>query len=178
MAELHLHTGTGEGSAQEHWIPRVLLYRASLTSLSALTPTTQCPSISPYCPLRSLTSTVAESQQVHHLECLLADMAPLKSGCRCHCHSLCCTQPRILTPTYLLQLQGDFLDFSLDVWLVHLAPRRFSLLFTPRFHHNFDLVTRGMNRASTICVIFFSLMTLHFCFVFKEFPHFLITRVH
>lgn len=42
------------------------------------------------------------------------DSAPLRGACSCHCHSLCPTellgtgQPRVLAPSALLLLPGDF----------------------------------------------------------------------
>nr|KAF6466016.1 hypothetical protein HJG63_011349 [Rousettus aegyptiacus] len=107
----------------------------------------------------SRTGTGDQSEQVHPRENPLTDSAPL-SGICC-CHSLCLIQPlepeqlHILTQSYLLPLQGAFLDFPVVIWLVHLDPRQFFFAAAPCFHHNFDLVARGMNRASIIYIIFF-----------------------
>ena len=105
--------------------------------------------------VRSRVGTGTQSEQVRHCENLLVDSAPLRGICRClHLTQLLETwQPHILTASYLLPLQGAFLDFSLVVRLVHLDPRRFFLAAAPCFHHNFDLVTRRMNRAYIIYTI-------------------------
>ena len=72
-------------------------------------------------PARSRIGTGAQSEQVHHHKNLLMDAAPVRGIC----HSLCLTQPLetrqlcILDLSYHLRLQGDFLDFSLIIWLVH-----------------------------------------------------------
>ena len=118
--------------------------------------------VSPAC---SQISTGAQGKQIHHHENLLADKTPLRGFCCCcrhRRHSLRLTQlletrsPSILA----LLLQGAFLEFSVDVWLVHQDPRQFFLAAVPCFRHNFDLVARGMNRASIIYAILVALGVL------------------
>ena len=108
--------------------------------------------------MRSQISTGAQSKQIRHRVNLLEDRAPLRGFCCCYCFRLTqllkTGQPHVLTPFYLLPLQDDFLYFSLFVCLVHLDPRRFFLAAAACFRHNFDLVTRGMNRASIIYAMF------------------------
>nr|KAF6495852.1 hypothetical protein HJG63_010187 [Rousettus aegyptiacus] len=124
-------TGTGEGSTGEQWIAKALLYRENL--YSALTRTmSPCQSLVP--PVYSLIGTGAQSEQVHYHENPLADMAPLRGICHCHCHRLCLTQPleteqpHVLAPSYILLLQSDFLDFFLVYGLFIWIPGDFSLL--------------------------------------------------
>ena len=118
-------SGSGEGSTEEQWILQVLLYRESLSSALTLT---MSPCKSLVLPVHSQISTGAQSEQVHHCEKLLVDVAPLRGVC-CYCslglttHPVGTGQPRILALFYLLPLQDVFLDFSLVVWLVHLDSR-------------------------------------------------------
>ena len=78
-------------------------------------------------PAHSQIGTGAQNEQVCHHHNPLVEAAPLRVVC--HCYSLRPTQqletqqPRVLAPSYLLPMQGDFLDFSLIVWLIHLDPR-------------------------------------------------------
>ena len=126
----------------------------------------QCLPVCPWCPLHSQMGTGAQSKQVRHCENLLTDVAPLRGVCRCR--GLCPTQPQDRAaprprPVLPSVLAGRFLGLLPSVWLVHRDPRRLFLAPAPCFHHNFDLVARGMNRASVIYAIFFFLLPSDHC---------------
>ena len=124
----------------------------------------QCLPISPWCPhVCSQIGTGAQSEHVHHYKNPLVDVALLRSVYSCRCRSLHLTQSLETSsptsspcPTFCHCRVISWISPYLYGLFIYISGN-FSLLLAPCFHHNFDLVTRRMNRASTIYAIFFPL---------------------